>query len=109
MDTIEAKFTNEEYKLQFEVLMYQACMYNPHYDKSLLFSQLFKDLKKRCVDPWSPKFQRLSIMPHCSWRCTKMCLCARLDTRISDFHKVVKAPLGGTSGLWKDRQLQNYQ
>jgi hypothetical protein len=140
MDDIEAKFgatdhmqfmkkwlalkqttTVADYKQQFDTLMYQACMHNPHYDEPLFVSQFVKGLKpelRGLVEAQLPEIvDRAALLAevHQDILARANPWTQRVVRGIAPVARAEReegpraATPGSTWELWKDRQLRDYR
>ncbi|KAK1693348.1 hypothetical protein QYE76_010045 [Lolium multiflorum] len=113
--------TVEEYQKEFQSLVYQVSMYNPHYDEQFFISQFIKGLKSELrggVESQVPEtLERVFLLARVQQEVLeetrkkgyRAVPHARGET-VTNRAEVPKSALKFATGdLWKDRQLRDYR
>uniref|UniRef100_A0ACD5VZX8 Uncharacterized protein n=1 Tax=Avena sativa TaxID=4498 RepID=A0ACD5VZX8_AVESA len=111
-----------EYKQQFDKLMYQACMHNPHYDEPLFVSQFIKGLKAELRGSVEAQLRetidRAALLAEVHqdilgrskpWAQRAALRGIASAARAERAEATRPATPGSTGELWKDQQLRDYR
>jgi hypothetical protein len=111
--------TVQEYKIQFEELMFKILSHNPHYDEALFVEQFVKGLKKEIRGPVASQLPEtvdravlLALVQRDIASQNKLwcpAVVARVEQPVARGEQPKQALRIGQGEFWKERQLRDYR